>query len=248
MRKRFEDFESKEVGDFDIADVRDKLIKADDLPVEAILEEKTPSISETEEIKKRIEQLDFSQDEYRMELIERIRAARDLPEVHGFDKSEVMRDNEVKAYLQDEFPPEHVRREHIREIQYTDKYVPVNEKYRESGHYTKFKDSDKPSEICINRQVPEGSLDADELKETISHEVAHDVYERLSEEEKQRWRQLSGSRDINECVDSYATTSEREDFASTYPAYMHAPEYLRARNLAKYNYMRDHIFEGREYL
>lgn len=182
------------------------------------------------------------------EIIEKARETDALssPEVSGFEKSGVIKDNEVKVYLQDEFPPEHVRSERISEIRYTDKYVLYDEKQYEAGKWTKV--NDKPSEICINRQVPEGSLDADELKETISHEVAHDVYNRFSEEEKQIWHQLSGSRDINECVDSYATTSEQEDFASTYSAYMHDPEYLRTINLDKYNYMRDHIFEGREYL
>ena len=48
-------------------------------------------------------------------------------------------------------------------------------------------------------------------------------------------------------VSDYAQTNEREDFAESYMTYVHDPGYLKATSPAKYMFMRQYAFKGREY-
>jgi hypothetical protein len=48
-------------------------------------------------------------------------------------------------------------------------------------------------------------------------------------------------------VSDYARTNEYEDFAETYRVYVYEPEVLRFYNPDKYEYMRQVVFDGREY-
>lgn len=171
----------------------------------------------------------------------------ELPKVDGFDNSGVISDADVKGFLQGEFPSEHTSVEHLKGVHYTNEYVSENPGEYVAGmcETDRYK---QESMIDINRQLPGGSNDGDKMKETISHEVGHNVYWNvLSDGERETWNKLSESSDNTEYVSDYAKTNEREDFAETYRAYMSDPELLKEVSDQKYAFMRNSVFDEREY-
>jgi len=94
---------------------------------------------------------------------------------------------------------------------------------------------------------PEGSHDAEGLKQTITHEIGHNVYYNLDEGQKEEWSEINTDSAPDEFVSDYAQTNEREDFAESYMTYVHDPEYLEATSPAKYEFMHQYVFKGRKY-
>lgn len=172
-----------------------------------------------------------------------------LPEVRGFEQSELMTDQEVEDYLGEAFPPEHVNRESVKSVEYVDMYVP-----HEDGNvlgmtdYNFFTDTSK---IEIYRQEAGGSFDRSEMERTIAHEVGHGVWNDMGWHElsprQQAWGELSVNSAPDDYVSEYAKTDLHEDFAESYATYIHDPELLQEVSPDKYDFMRDHIFQGREY-
>jgi hypothetical protein len=85
------------------------------------------------------------------------------------------------------------------------------------------------------------------MKQTITHEVGHNVYHNLDERQREAWSEINTHSAPDEFASDYAQTNEREDFAESYMAYVHDAEYLKAISPAKYEFMRQYIFERREY-
>jgi len=170
--------------------------------------------------------------------------SEDLLAIQGFEKSEILGNEDIAEHLSTELPEEHSDVERVKEIEYTDKYVGDESTYIAGRCIT---DKYGVSRIEINRQSPEGSHDAEEMKQTITHEVGHDVYYNLSGEQRGEWNEIYDDSARTEFVSAYARTNEREDFAESYKAYVHDPERLKRRSLAKYKFMHHYVFEGREY-
>jgi hypothetical protein len=170
--------------------------------------------------------------------------SEDLVAVQGFEKSGILRDEDVAEHLSTELPEEHSDVKRVREIEYTDKYIGDESTYVAGRCIT---DEHGASRIEINRQSSEGSHDAEEMKKTITHEVSHNVYYSLDEGQREEWNEINTHSAPDEFVSDYAQTNEREDFAESYMAYVHDAEYLKAISLAKYEFMRQYVFEGREY-
>lgn len=176
-----------------------------------------------------------------------------LPEVRGFDRSGLMTDQEVKGYLAEALPPEHVSPESLTSIEYVDMYVP----YQEGDVKGNILGSTQPnlftesSKIEVYRQVPDGNLNRSEMEHTIAHEVGHSVYNDMGwvarTPRQLAWEELSANSTPNEYVSDYARTDVHEDFAESYATYVHDPEHLRDVSQDKYNFMRDQVFHGREY-
>ncbi|MBM4466480.1 MAG: hypothetical protein FJ014_13155 [Chloroflexi bacterium] len=164
--------------------------------------------------------------------------------VQGFEKSEILRNEDVAEYLSTELPEEHSDVRRIEEIDYTDEYIGDESTYVAGRCIT---DEYGVSRIKINRQSPEGSHDAEGMKQTITHEVAHNVYYNLEEGQRTEWREIYDNSARRQFVSAYAWTNEREDFAESYGAYVHDPERLKRRSLAKYKFMHHYVFKGREY-
>ena len=164
--------------------------------------------------------------------------------VQGFEKSEILSNEDVAEFISTGLPQEHGNVKNIEGIEYTDKYIGDEEGYI-AGKCTT--DEHNVSKIEINRQTPEGSDDPDEMKRTITHEVGHNVYYNLAEVHRDEWKGISSSSAPDEFVSDYAQTNEREDFAESYMTYVHDPAYLKAVSPAKYEFMRKHVFGGREY-
>lgn len=93
--------------------------------------------------------------------------------------------------------------------------------------------------------------------QTLVHEVGHNLHYKLPKEKFLQWMGMSSwvkqgdswSYDIiGACMPSkYAMASPLEDFAETTSAYRYNAKALLARCPAKYNFMRDHVFNGVEY-
>jgi hypothetical protein len=169
-----------------------------------------------------------------------------LPDVSGFSKSEVLTSREVMTFLRNEFPPSHNSNQNLEKIEYTDQYKSKKPgSYVAGTCYTK----DGKSRIEINRQNKDGATDAGEMKSTISHEVGHNVHNNvISAETRDAWKEISQNSADDEYVSNYAKTKVEEDFAETYAVYMLDPEALNEISPEKYEFMREHVFDGKEYL
>ena len=174
------------------------------------------------------------------------------PPVAGFEKSGVMTNEEVRSHLAETFPDRHAN-------SYTMDVVRYQDEYREQHHDITLAEWENrelvpnteinQETITVYRQTPEGTPDAEALKDTLAHEVGHHVHLKyLGPEERRGWLSLSGERAPEQCVSDYARTNAYEDFAETYQGYTRRPEALQQINPDKYAFMRDGVFRGREYV
>lgn len=173
-----------------------------------------------------------------------------LPRVEGFDTSGVMTDQEVRGYLKDTLPEKHANNITMDSVRYTDKTVESKEGVElgswESEQKQTFLQPDQ--EITINKQSLEGDKGQEQMKDTLTHEVGHQTYSKfLSESDRKEWGKLSAERTGQECVSGYAQKDKFEDFAESYRAYVRDPESLKQVSSEKYEFMRNKVFEGREY-
>jgi Mlc titration factor MtfA (ptsG expression regulator) len=176
-----------------------------------------------------------------------------LPRVEGFEKSGVSSNAEVRQYLLDTFPERHVNNITMESVRYRDEVVSGKEKDSvELGHRDKREVVPGTmvfnKEIVINRQTADGNPDPAELRNTLAHEVGHQVYDAyLPGEHQETWRALSGERPADQCVSPYAQTNPHEDFAESYMAYVRDPWDLKEASPDKYDFLRNKVFGGREY-
>lgn len=170
------------------------------------------------------------------------------PEVGAFGNSGVMGDDDVRDFLRDELPFEHISAEHLRKVEYTDEYKPGKRPGTYVAGTCHINEEDHTSYIDINRQTTDGSYNADIMKGTIAHEIGHNVYYNvISSEQRGAWNELSRNSGNDEYVSDYARTNIQEDFSETYKVYICDPEALREVSPEKYAFMRDRVFRGREY-
>lgn len=90
--------------------------------------------------------------------------------------------------------------------------------------------------------------DAYDLQWTVTHEIGHNAQDATIGWEtglSQQWAGLY--RSSNEYITAYAATSAAEDFAECYSAYVNDPELLQKVTPDKYDFLRDQVFDGREY-
>lgn len=173
-----------------------------------------------------------------------------VPRVEGFEKSGLVTNEEVKKYLEI-FPERHCNSITMDSVKYSGEYISEKDKV-ELAHW----EDTKPfpgmeihhKDITINRQLPDGNVDVEVLKDSIAHEVGHQVHRvSLDRSDWNKWTMLSGDRPADKCVSDYARLNHQEDFAESYMAYVRNPESLLNVDPEKYNFMRDSVFDGREY-
>jgi hypothetical protein len=163
----------------------------------------------------------------------------------GFEKSGVMNNADVQQYLHETLPAEHIRGDRITEIHYPDQYRPEGNSVVLGECST-----DKAtgvSRIEIYNQGAYGSYDRGKMEQTITHEVGHNVYWNMPEEQRTAWDRLSQASQPTEYVSGYARTNVREDFAESYAAYVRDSELLQEKSSGKYSFMQTHVFQGKEY-
>ena len=157
-----------------------------------------------------------------------------LPDITEFDKCEAMDADKVKNFLIHKVPAEHLDK--INSINYTDKDDTDNGT-RIFG-YCNTNMNTLESDIEINRDSPDGCYDREELKNTMCHEIGHNVYYNMDSAERDNWADISDETD---------DSSIREDFADSYARYITYPEALFDGDRDKYDFMREKVFHGREY-
>ncbi len=154
--------------------------------------------------------------------------------------------------MSETFPEKHINNITLERVRYNDQVV-YGPDGQELGHWEKeqrFASSPLcDREIVVNK--PDLDKGADKqvcLKDTLSHEAGHQVYDKfLKPQDQKNWTELSGSREAEQCVSNYARTDNFEDFAESYRAYVREPGALKQTSPEKYNFMRDTVFDGREY-
>lgn len=172
------------------------------------------------------------------------REVAESPAVSGFEQAGVMTDEEAQKYLEESFPPDHVSPSTIESIEYVDEYQEADGGYVAGRHYYT---TETTGHIEIYPQTSQGCTDRGQLEETIAHEVGHNVHANLSPEAQAAWEQLSTASGPDEYVSDYARTDVYEDFAESYATYQHDSELLREVSSAKYDFMCDEVYHGREY-
>jgi len=171
-------------------------------------------------------------------------------EIVHFEKSKIITNLEVKAYLCTRFPSQHI--EKIIQVKYTDTYMEYKGPQPQGIPPAYIKntlgecefDKDKNGYLIrVYRQLPDGSRDSEGIKITVAHEVAHVVYAELSQEYTQQWSQLDKS-----IVRLRPRLTTEENFIEHYLAYMKSPDYVIENFPDEYNFMCDKVFGGREYI
>lgn len=81
----------------------------------------------------------------------------------------------------------------------------------------------------------------------FTHELGHRAarYKSQKLDESDAWKALSSS---DQAVSLYAQKSATEDFAETYAMYRMSPQQLLQISPRKYQFMRDNVFEGEEFI
>jgi len=166
------------------------------------------------------------------------------PIITGFEKSSEMNNEDVQHYVEERIPLPHLNE--LTRIVYADTYKTDDSQYI-VGHIVLNPLTGKYDTVIIYRQPPDVDDLRREIKVTIAHEIGHNVYFNvLDGATRAEWECLSAS--SRGYVTNYAKRNVEEDFAESYAIYIVDPELLRGLNPDKYAFLRDRVFNGREYL
>ena len=171
------------------------------------------------------------------------------PRLEGFEKMGKRDQKEIKDFVAKEHPDKHLNDINMSKIIYHE-----NPKVSEKGDVVLGKWSAEKKEgiktrqgtIDVYRQGLE-NRDVQGVKETISHEVGHDVFFRMDGAKQTKWEEISGKRDCADCVSPYAATDMHEDFAESYSFYVNHANELKNINENKYEFMKGEVFDQRTY-
>jgi hypothetical protein len=168
-------------------------------------------------------------------------------EISSFEASGLLTTEDVADYVRETLPPSHL--ENCPSIQYQPE---CNGNYPSAlGSFDR-----TTNEICI-WTPPEGLESSEDVLETITHEIGHNVHENIIDKQPEvavRWAELHQQswemyiQDGTGFVSGYAQTNVYEDFAETYQTYVQDPEKLIFFNPEKYEFMRENVFFGQDYL
>lgn len=178
-----------------------------------------------------------------------------LPVCVGFERSNVMSNADVESFLSQAIPKAHRLPKDIMEICYFDQYRTKDNGYL-LGRCAYFKPTGQTA-IHLFRQSPDGSHDKEKMELTLAHEIGHHVYWNLLDRGSLRkWQRLFSESDsedtsgLNGFISRKPPKDDNEDFAQSYAAYISGPlrsTILNYVNKRKYIFLRDSVFDGREY-
>ena len=196
---------------------------------------------------------EVSQSERIEAILQKKRDAHDrvlnTPRLEGFEKLGEKEQKEIKDFVAKEHPDKHLNDINMSKITYHD-----NPKIGEKGDLVlgKWK-AEKREGIKTQHGTidvyPQGleNKDLHGVKETLSHEVGHDVFFRMDSEKQNKWEKISGKREGADCVSPYSTKDMHEDFAESYSFYINHANELKNINEDKYEFMKDEVFDQRTY-
>lgn len=165
----------------------------------------------------------------------------------NFETSGLVTNEEIQNYLSQTIPASHL--DNCRVIEYQPRLV--------GYHATPVAGSFTPMfrQIYVYATSEEFHT-TENLLDTLVHEVGHNVHYNLWRKDwglKGRWADLYEQSKVNFArenlgfVSEYALSSDFEDFAETYRTYIRDPQLLRFVSPEKYEFMRQEVFEGKEY-
>lgn len=170
--------------------------------------------------------------------------------VSGFDASGLVTNADVRRLLR-QLPTTHRDAKVLRSIQYVDSVRQETDPrrvrfttYQVFGEYS----VDEPSgegHATIYRQHPSGNPNTFWLRHCILHELGHAVYhQELSGSDRAEWAKRHAN-----AVTLYNAQSRAADehFCNLYAAYVLRHEFVRARFGNFYSFLRERVFEGKEY-
>lgn len=166
--------------------------------------------------------------------------------ISGFERLSEADCAEITKLLHDHVPLEHLQG--CPEI----KYSPENPIFRETPSIKGFFRTDTHQIEIASRESFES---IDEMAGTVMHEVGHNAFEFLESDNPQateRWKEMytetwGVSYTGFGFVSEYAKTNPYEDFAESYRTYIEDPDLLKFMNPAKYEFLKNIVFFGREY-
>jgi len=173
--------------------------------------------------------------------------------VINFKDSGALTDDQVRQYLQQVIPPEHL--DGCRGIEYVPRLAQMNGGQIAGNIIPVY------NTIYVYAVEPP-YLTANYLLDTLVHEIGHNRKRNMLAQDVanektnpgeppklNRWSELyrQSKQARSGFVSDYAGTSQEEDFAESYRIYVREPNLLRLVNPAKYEFMRDQVFNGREY-
>ncbi|GDZ95186.1 hypothetical protein PA905_34250 [Planktothrix agardhii CCAP 1459/11A] len=166
-------------------------------------------------------------------------------EVSKFELSNLASTEDIAEYIKETIPQSHL--ENCSAI----RYEPVPNELYPNAKGTFERDT---HQICIWGEQFAGPQ---ELIATMTHEIGHNVHENIinnNPEIANKWSDLhqqslaTYQEDGFGFVTDYARTSQYEDFADSYLTYIGDPEKLQFYNPDKYEFMKENVFAGEEYL
>ena len=162
-----------------------------------------------------------------------------INDITSFEESGLITNEEVAVYLRATIPAEHLDRcVRIR-------YIPLAVEQGATPVAGRF--------IPLFRHisvfpVSGGSRGPEDILDTLTHEVGHNVHYNMRIDNlalARQWTDLH-QQDVG-FVSDYARTDEFEDFAETYRVYVLQPESLQLLSPVKYRFLQVEVFAGREY-
>lgn len=171
----------------------------------------------------------------------------EIANVTGFDECKDYSNEAISDYISETIPPEHFT--DCSSITYNpENPIFVNDHNVLGVYNTQTHEIDIADENRFETR--------DEMLDTVVHEVGHNEYSHLETAKPEainEWDKIhEASVDQYEntgfgFVSAYAQKDKYEDFAETYRTYIRNPELLQFMNEDKYTFMRDNVFDGREY-
>jgi hypothetical protein len=160
--------------------------------------------------------------------------------IMDFETSGLVTNDEVRSYILAVIPVSHLDR--CQKIRYIPQQIAVQDQQAAGRFIPMFR------QISVYT-VSEEFQNREELLNTLTHEIGHNVHYNMRIDDLElarRWGALH--KDIGAgFVSDYARSDEYEDFAETYMVYIRDPALLRRFSTAKYDFMRQQVFAGREY-
>ena len=170
------------------------------------------------------------------------------PEVSGFDENSELSNSEVETLIRDLIPAKNI--ENCPSITCEPENLLWNVYPDALGLY-----DTQTSEILLAGAENINETGTTEL-EVLLHEIGHNAYDSLLVSDPQRaadWAELyDESLVVFEAtgfgfVSQYSHTDMFEDFAESYAEYVANPQLMQFLCPDKYNFMKEYVFEGREY-
>ena len=179
---------------------------------------------------------------------------KSFPEISGFNEYSELSNVEVDSLVRDLLPASHL--DHCASIRCEPSHPFWEENPDAGGVYVSFpSEYSIPSEIVLRGSA---ALEGTGITETecLLHEIGHNACDVLMHSNPQliaNWSELHED-SIRQYemtglgfVSDYARTNMFEDFAESYAEYVANPELVQILCPEKYDFMRDHLFDGREY-